>query len=59
MDYGRDRETMRGKKALGASDLKCVNIRLDGTVQDSMAGVKVPEDNRAYEILASIQRGDY
>ncbi|WP_375792400.1 hypothetical protein [Latilactobacillus curvatus] len=24
-----------------------------------MAGVKVPEDNRAYEILASIQRGDY
>ena len=44
MDYGRDRETMRGKKALGANDLKCV---------------KVPEDNRAYEILASLQRGDY
>ncbi|WP_413476574.1 BOW99_gp33 family protein [Latilactobacillus fuchuensis] len=50
---------MRGKKALVASQLKCVNIRLDGTVQDSMAGVKVPEDNRAYEILAAVQRGDY
>lgn len=49
---------MRGKKALVASQLKCVNIRLDGTVQDSMAGVKVPEDNRAYEILANFKRGE-
>lgn len=45
-------KNQRGKKEI---EYRFINVRADGTVQESMEGVVIPTDNNIYNVLVNLQ----